>query len=86
MSTTSYITECEKYSDEIISDICSLLSTNNIPYVKTGNGTELIIRETDKSKIISLVRDSDILPTKLFKFLLGVSAVGNTVYIRQKYK
>lgn len=82
----NYITECEKYSNTIIPDICCLLDENNISYDLTSRGSEVIVRGKDKKEILSMMGQLNKLPKPVFSALIGITRAGECVYIRQKYK
>lgn len=87
---SSAIAESKQYVDDIMDNIESLLSSNDISFTTNGKRTEIIINRNDsninKDYIKSLIKESLDIPKPVLSLLIGVKSTKTDIYIRQRKK
>lgn len=80
--------QCKEYSGTIMNSIGDLLEKREITYNINSSKTEIVIKESSKSKkdIKKMIEKSKILPGNCIKLLLDFTEVETTIIIRLKFK
>lgn len=82
---SDYLSENIENISDIMDNVEFLLTENNINYLTNASNTEIVVKDSTKKEVISLINSLPI-ANMLLCMILDISSTKGKVYIRKKMK
>lgn len=82
---SDYLSENMENISNIMDNVESILTENNINYLTNASNTEIVVKDSTKKEVISLINSLPI-ANMLLCMILDISSTKGKVYIRKKMK
>lgn len=82
---SDYLSENIENISNIMDNVELLLTENNINYLTNASNTEIVVKDSTKKEVISLINSLPI-ANMLLCMILDISSTKGKVYIRKKMK